>query len=111
MAQKKLSPCPECGGKAKLDRKIHLKYRGAPAKGSEGRYAMVRCLSPGCWFATEKLRPKNGERNEDLYARAVSEWEQLCEDKNKGGLTERYKRAIFRRARKRRKKLEETTRS
>lgn len=102
MAKVELSPCPECGGEAKLDRNIRLRYRGPVAKGSEGRYALVRCLD--CGFATEKFKIKPGVRGKELDAKAISEWEELCEDKKRGRFSEKYKRALFRLKRKEKRK-------
>ena len=86
MAQKPLSPCPECGGKAKLMRGMpNLGYKGAPIKGNaKERYAKVQCKE--CGFTTETLKPRTGEHNKELYERAVSCWERLCEEKKQRNL-------------------------
>lgn len=82
MAKFNLSPCPNCGGKAKLRRGLpNLGHKGGPYKGnSKERYAKVQCLE--CSFSTPTIKPKNGEPNQKLYERAVSYWERLCKEKN-----------------------------
>ena len=89
MAQEPLSPCPECGGEARLDKNVQLRFRGAPAKGSGKRFSRVRCLEPDCGFATKKFKPEKGENNKKLYAKATTCWERFCKEKKEGCLITR----------------------
>lgn len=59
-----LSPCPNCGGKGKVNQNN---------KGEEC-FASVHCKNKECGYGTVTRRPKDGESNRENKIAAMKEW-------------------------------------